>query len=107
MQFENFIIKYMHVAFLTYYQSMQVFLALTISSHKNRNIFALLAGLEYVAVNLSLIIIERSIKILQANTNIQRNMEPVGVATEEDEANNIPKKLDAGALFVLKSRGIN
>jgi hypothetical protein len=34
-------------------------------------------------------------------------MEPVGVATEEDEANNIPKKLDAGALFVLKSRGIN
>jgi hypothetical protein len=29
------------------------------------------------------------------------------VATEEDEANNIPKKLDAGALFVLKSRGIN
>ncbi|XP_062000635.1 GABA transporter 1-like isoform X1 [Rosa rugosa] len=32
-------------------------------------------------------------------------MEPVVVATEEDEANNIPKKLDAGALFVLKSRG--
>lgn len=56
----------MHVAFLTYYQSVQVFLALTISSHKNRNIFALLAGLEYVVVNLSLIITERSIKILQS-----------------------------------------
>lgn len=102
---------------INYYQSMQVFLALTISSHKNRNILALLAGLEYVVVNLSLINTERSIKILQSkhkypqskkkNTNIQRNMEPVGVATEEDEANSIPKKLDAGALFVLKSRGIN
>ncbi|KAK9911815.1 hypothetical protein M0R45_035704 [Rubus argutus] len=32
-------------------------------------------------------------------------MEPVEAATEEGEANNIQKKLDAGALFVLKSRG--
>ncbi|KAK9911838.1 hypothetical protein M0R45_035725 [Rubus argutus] len=31
-------------------------------------------------------------------------MEPVEVATQEDEANNILKKRDAGALFVLKSR---
>jgi hypothetical protein len=36
-----------------------------------------------------------------------RRFEAVGVATEEDEANNTPNKLDAGALFVLKSRGIN